>query len=151
MKKIVWFAVILLITTVSCGSNEEQKQETAEMRTQEARQVHESAKKAIEQKMHPPQHVVGQVELVGTVAVWGEKPGTIGDAQGIIVALQNQDTGMSYTAFVDPENRFKATVSPGKYTLTINQPGYQIYQETIVVDGRVNSKLLRPIGLKNIK
>ena len=66
-------------------------------------------------------------------------------------SLQNQDTGTAYMAFVDPENRFRATVFPGKYTLTINQPGYEIYQETIDVDGRVKSKLLRPIGLKNIK
>jgi hypothetical protein len=58
---------------------------------------------------------------------------------------------MAYAAFVDPENRFKVTVTPGKYSLTINQPGYEIHQEEIVVDGRINSQLLRPIGLKNVK
>lgn len=151
MKRTVWFAVILLLMNVSCGSKEEEKQETLKRKSQEVRQMHEEAKKAVRQKMQPAQHAVQHVELLGIVAVWGTQPGTTGNAQGIMVALQNQDTGMTYTAFVDPENRFKTTVTPGKYTLTINQPGYEIYQEEIVVDGRIKSKLLRPIGLKNIK
>jgi hypothetical protein len=151
IKRTVWFAVILLLMHVSCGSKEEEKQETLKQKSQEVRQMHQEAKKAVQQKMQPPQHAVQHVELLGTVAVWGTQPGTMGNAQGIMVALQNQDTGMTYTAFVGPENRFKTTVTPGKYTLTINQPGYEIYQEEIVVDGRIESKLLRPIGLKNIK
>ena len=151
MKRIIWFAAVLLLMTISCGSQEEEKQESTAAKSQEAQQMHEQARKAVQQKMQPPQHTVQHVELFGTVAVWGEQPGSIGDAQGIMVALQNQDTGMAYTAFVDPENRFKVTVTPGKYSLTINQPGYEIHQEETVVDGRVNSKLLRPIGLKNIK
>jgi hypothetical protein len=68
-----------------------------------------------------------------------------------MVALQNQDTGTAYTTFVDPENRFKVTVNPGRYSLTINHPGYELYQEEIVVKGTVRSKMLRPIGLKNVK
>jgi hypothetical protein len=151
MKGIAWLAVILLLMSVSCGSKEEEKQGASEVKPQEVHQMHEAAKKAVEQKMQQPQHVAEQVQLLGAVGVWGEKPGTMGNAQGIMVAFQNQDTGMAYTAFVDPENRFKVTVTPGKYSLTINHPGYEIHQEEIVVDGRVNSKLLRPIGLKNVK
>jgi hypothetical protein len=154
MRLKVCFAAILLLMTLSCDSRVdelEEKQETPEQKLQEVQQMHEEAKRAIQQKMQPPQHSVQQVELLGTVAVWGKQPGTMGNAQGIMVALQNQDTGKTYTAFVDPENRFKATVAPGKYSLTINQPGYELYQEEITVDGRINSKLLRPIGLKNIK
>ncbi|MBW2172234.1 MAG: carboxypeptidase regulatory-like domain-containing protein [Deltaproteobacteria bacterium] len=151
MRLKVWFAVILLFVTVSCDSKVEEKQEIPEQKLQEVQQMHEEAKRAIQQKMQPPQHSVQQVELLGAVAVWGKQPGTMGNAQGIMVALQNQDTGKTYTAFVDPENRFKVTVVPGKYSLTINQPGYEFHQEEITVDGRINSKLLRPIGLKNIK
>ncbi|MBW1743011.1 MAG: carboxypeptidase regulatory-like domain-containing protein [Deltaproteobacteria bacterium] len=147
----VWFAVILLLITISCDSKVEEKQEAAEQKLQEVQQMHEEAQRAVQRKIQPPQHSVQQVELFGTVAVWGAQPGTMGNAQGIMVALQNQDTGKTYTAFVDPENRFKATVVPGKYSLTINQPGYELHQEEIIVDDSVSSKLLRPIGLKNIK
>jgi len=151
MRIMVWFSAILLLLTLSCGSKEEEKQETSDLKPREVQQMHEEAKRAVQQKMQPPQHSVQQVELLGTVAVWGTQPGTMGNAQGIMVALQNQDTGKIYSAFVDPENRFKATVTPGRYSLTINQPGYELHQEEIIVDDRVNSKLLRPIGLKNIK
>ena len=151
MRLKVWFAVVLLLITLSCDSKVEEKQEAAEQKVEEARQMHEEAKRVIQEKIQPPQHSVQQVELFGTVAVWGKQPGTMGNAQGIMVALQNQDTGKTYTAFVDPENRFRATVAPGKYTLTINQPGYELHQEEITVDDRVSSKLLRPIGLKNMK
>ena len=151
MKRIFWFALIFLMTTGSCGSKDEQNQGTAEMKSEEAHRMHETAKKAIEQKMQPPQHSVQQVKLLGTVAVWGDKPGAVGNAQGIMVALQHDDTGISYTAFVDPENKFRMTVAPGRYSLTIDQPGYELHQEEIVVDGKVDSKLLRPIGLKNMK
>lgn len=151
MRTKVWIAAILLLMCAACDSKVEERQEAAELKTHEVQQMHEEAKRAVQQKIQPPQHTVQHVDLLGTVAVWGEKPGTIGNAQGIMVALQNQDTGNTYTVFVDPENRFKATVTPGKYSLTINQPGYELHQEEIIVDGRVNSKLLRPIGLKNIK
>jgi hypothetical protein len=151
MTKIVCFAAVLLLMTVSCGGKEEEKQAPSQVKPQEVQNLHEKAKKAVEQKMQPSQHVAEEVELLGAVAVWGEKPGTMGNAQGIMVALQNKVTGMAYTAFVDPENKFKVTVTPGKYSLTINQPGYEIHQEEIVVDGKINSQLLRPIGLKNVK
>jgi hypothetical protein len=151
MRLKVWLAVTLLLITVSCDSKMEEKQEAAEQKLQEVQQMQEEAKRVVQQKIQPPKHSFQQVELLGTVAVWGERPGTMGNAQGIMVALQNQETGKTYTTFVDPENRFKVTVTPGKYSLTINQPGYELYQEEITVDDRVNSKLLRPIGLKNMK
>jgi hypothetical protein len=151
MKRVVWFAAILFLLNVSCGSKDEEKQEVSQVEPQEVQPLHERAQKAVEQKMQPPQHVAEKVKLLGAVAVRGAKPGTMGNAQGIMVAFQNQDTGMSYTGFVDPENRFKVTVVPGRYTLTINHPGYEIHQEQIVVDGRINSQLLRPIGLRNVK
>jgi hypothetical protein len=92
-----------------------------------------------------------QVELLGSVAVWGRQPGTMGSAQGTMVQLINKDNGRAYTAFVGSDNRFKVAVTPGRYSLTVNQPGYEMHQEEITVDGRLNSQLLRPIGLKNIK
>jgi len=150
-------SVIILFAVVSCDSKMgelEERKETAEQKLQETKEMHRQAEKVIQQKTKIGQHGSSvdpnkQVDLFGSVAVWGERPGTMGDAQGIVVYLRNMDKGNVYTAFVGPDNRFKVGVIPGRYTLTINEPGYELHEEEINVDGRLNSELLRPIGLKN--
>lgn len=152
------FSAIIVFGMISCDSRvtelEEQKK-AAEHKVQEAKEMQHAAEKAVEQKSEfehaLPAAADKQVELLGSVAVWGKEPGSMGDAQGIMVQLTNKDKGNMYTAFVEPGNSFKVTVVPGRYSLTINEPGYELHEEEITVDGRLNSQLLRPIGLKNLQ
>ena len=152
-------SVIILLSMVSCDSRVSELQEqkkAAEQELEKVKQMHQEAEKVIEQKsrLRPPTSPVDpnkQVELSGSVAVWGRQPGTMGSAQGIMVQFINKDNGRAYTAFVGSDNRFKATVTPGRYSVTVNAPGYELHQEEISVDGRLNSQLLRPIGLKNMR
>jgi hypothetical protein len=152
-------SVIILLSMVACDSGGGELREgkkAAEQELQKAKQMHQEAEKVIQQKTNigqarSPVAADKQVELLGSVAVWGKQPGTTGDAQGIVVQLTNQDKGNLYTAYVEPGNRFKVTVIPGRYSLTISEPGYELHEEEITVDGRLNSQLLRPIGLKNAK
>jgi hypothetical protein len=155
----VCFTVIILLSMVSCGSQVEEledKQRAAEQKLQEAEQMQQKAEEIVQQKANfrqsrSPVDPNKQVELFGSVAVWGKQPGTMGSSQGTMVQLINKDNGRAYTAFVGSDNNFKVAVTPGQYTLTINKPGYEIHQEEITVDGTLNSQLLRPIGLKNVK
>ncbi len=155
----ICFTVIILLSVVSCGNRVEELQEqkkAAEEELQTTKQMQQKAEEVVQQKANfrqpsAPLDSNKKVELFGSVAVWGRQPGTMGNAQGIIVQLCNKDKRKSYTAFVDSDNRFKLTVTPGKYSLTINQPGYELHQEEITIDGKLNSQLLRPIGLKNIR
>ena len=85
--------------------------------------------------------------LIGSVAVWGSVPGTRGSAEGIRVSLRGED-GDYYSEMVDSENRYTITAPPGKYTLTIDQPGYKHFEKSVTVEsGR--KRLVAPIGLQN--
>jgi hypothetical protein len=155
----VCLTVIFLLSIVSCNGGVEEleeRQKSTEQKLQETKQMQQKAEQIVERKRRigqpgSPVAPDKQVALSGAVAVWGQQPGTMGSAQGIIVQLYNKDTGRTYSAFVGSDNRFNVAVAPGQYALTINQPGYELYQQEITVDGRLNSQLLRPIGLKNLK
>jgi hypothetical protein len=155
----VCFSVILLLSLVSCNGKVEEleeRQEAAEKEVQEATQMQQKAPQVVEQKKRikqarSPVARDAQVELLGSVAVWGQQPETMSSAQGMVVQIYNKDGTRTYSAFVDADNRFKVAVAPGQYSLIINQPGYELYQQEITVDGRLNLQLLRPIGLKNLK
>ncbi|MBL7213528.1 MAG: PEGA domain-containing protein [Desulfobacteraceae bacterium] len=85
--------------------------------------------------------------LIGSIAVWGSMPGTRGSAEGITVSLRGKD-GDYYSEMVDSENRYTITAPPGKYTLTIDEPGYKYFEKSVTVEsGR--TRLVAPIGLQN--
>jgi len=85
--------------------------------------------------------------LIGHVYVQGDKPGSIGNSEGIYVELVREDTPVPYKAVVDKENRFSMTAPPGKYKLIIHHPGYKPYEKDVTVEAG-STRLVDPIQLQ---
>jgi len=86
--------------------------------------------------------------LIGHVYVQGDKPGSIGNSEGIPVELVREGDPAPYKAVVDKENRFSITAPPGKYKLIIRHPGHKRYEKEVTVEAG-STRLVDPISLQN--
>jgi len=160
--------VILLFFVSGCDNKIEKAKEEAEAGLKKVEQRDKKAKEIIDEKLRIGAKLDNRFEgyidsdknkqsdenmstaegsLIGMVAVWGEKPGSVGSAEGFSVELIN-DEGDSYSESVDSDNRYIITAPPGNYILAVSEAGYENFEKKVtIVSGQ--KRLVSPIGLKN--